>query len=136
MQLRPSLKILYILLAASWVVNGAWMLFAPAHWFATIPGASDTGPFNHHLVRDFGVCFLLIGAAALIALARGTFRYTYHAWILAFFALHGAVHVWELMAGYSHSHLWWRAFPWVFGETILLALLSLPGAWRPQAARG
>ncbi len=135
MRLKPSLKILYTLLAATWVVNGAWMLFAPGHWFVTIPGASDTGPLNHHLVRDFGVCFLLIGAAALVALARGTFRYTYHAWILAFFGLHGGVHVWELLAGHTPSDIWWRAFPWVFGETILLLLLSLPDAWSQQESR-
>ncbi len=130
MRLRPRLRALYLILAISWVVNGAWMLFAPAHWFATIPGASDTGPLNLHLVRDFGVCFVLIGAAAGVALARGIFRYAYHAWILAFFALHGAVHVWELAAGHTHPLIWWWAFPWVFGETILLLLLSLPGAWQ------
>ncbi len=135
MQLRPSLRIVYALLAASWVLNGTWMLFAPAHWFLAIPGASDTGPFNPHLVRDFGVCFLLVGAVALVALGRGVLRYAYHAWILAFFALHGAVHVWELLAGHTHAHIWWRAFPWVFGETILLLLLSFPAAWQKLEVR-
>jgi len=134
MTLRPVLRILYLSLALTWVVNGAWMLFWPEHWFTTIPGASDTGPLNDHLVRDFGACFLLVGVFATLTLARGQFRFVHHVWILAFFGLHGAVHVWDLLAGHTAPDIWWRAFPWVFGETILLALLSLPAAWQRQGA--
>ena len=32
------------------LVNGAWMLAAPAHWYATLPAAvPDFGPLNEHL---------------------------------------------------------------------------------------
>ena len=47
-------SILGILLGA----NGLWMLTGPFHWYAHIPGVTETGPANAHLTRDVGWPFL------------------------------------------------------------------------------
>ena len=39
------------LLAVFNVSNGLVMLFASSIWWAHVPGASDTGPFNSHFPR-------------------------------------------------------------------------------------
>lgn len=117
-------------LAASWVFNGAWMLFAPAHWFYNIPGASDTGPLNEHLIRDYGYTFVLMGGIALVALARGTFTRGLHAAMLAFYAIHASIHLWDLLAGRVSLHHAVRDLPLVFAPVIVLAALALPFAWQ------
>ena len=113
----------------NWLVNGAWMLFAPGHWFATLPGTADTGPFNVHLVRDFGTAFFLMGAFALVLLVRNKFSFTFHLWITAFFSLHGAIHFWELIAGHRSWEHAVRDIPLVFVPIAFLILLALPFAW-------
>lgn len=130
--LKPPFRTVYAILALSWLGNGAWMFFAPAHWFATIPGANDTGPLNEHFVRDFGSVFLLLGVAALVALARGSFSYAHHWGNTALFGLHAGVHVWELSAGRTHWHGAVRDFPLVFLPVLILLALALPGAWEPK----
>ncbi|MGH8612036.1 MAG: hypothetical protein ACREYF_08340, partial [Gammaproteobacteria bacterium] len=82
---------IYAVLGAGSVANGLWMLAAPGQWFASVPGATDTGPFNPHLVRDYGVCYLIVGAAILVALVRG-FPYGLHIAVTAFFAGHAMLH--------------------------------------------
>lgn len=74
-------------LAAPVVLVGGWALLAPHGWFTTFPGAgrhwvSALGPYDEHLVRDFGGTYLgfglLLGVAAillsrqLVAAALGT----------------------------------------------------------------
>ncbi len=104
------------------------MLAAPAHWFATIPGAGDTGPFNPHLVRDYGICYLIVGAAILVGLARG-FSYALHAVAAAFFTGHALLHAWDIVAGRLPAHHWTMDFPGVFLPALLLLVMSLPFAW-------
>ena len=129
---KPWLKWVDGLLAASWLFNGAWMLFAPSHWFYNIPGASDTGPLNEHFVRDYGYTFLLMGGIVLLALARGTFTRGLHAVLLAFYAIHAGIHIWDLLAGRVPLHHAMRDFPLVFAPVIVLAVLALPFAWRRE----
>jgi hypothetical protein len=38
-------------LALLTVLNGSMMLFAGPSWYASVPGASETGPYNPHFVR-------------------------------------------------------------------------------------
>jgi hypothetical protein len=33
------------------------MLFAGPFWYASVPGASETGPYNPHFVQDIGAAF-------------------------------------------------------------------------------
>lgn len=128
---RPWTRFVYAVLGAGSVVNGLWMLAAPAHWFATIPGATDTGPLNQHLVRDYGICYLVVGTAIAAGLARG-FTYGLHLAVTAFFAGHALLHVWDMIAGrLGHEH-WAADFPGVFLPALLLMVMSLPFAWEQK----
>ena len=50
-------------LGALSILNGAIMLFAGPFWYASVPGASETGPYNPHFVQDIGAAFLIAGVA-------------------------------------------------------------------------
>ncbi len=79
-------------------LNGCFMLWAPAEWYAALPGVADTGPLNSHFVRDIGAAYLVSGGALLAfaldrrarpaALAGGVFL-----------ALHALVHLADAVAG-------------------------------------
>ena len=62
------IKILLWILAATSLLNGIAMFFAPATWFfKMVPGVPETGPFNAHLVADSGTFFIAVGVGLLIA---------------------------------------------------------------------
>jgi hypothetical protein len=97
-------RLLSSLLALGLGLNGAWMLAVPASWYAAIPGARETGPFNPHFIRDIGSAFL-VAAVAFAALAVARSR----AWPAAlsgagFLGLHALVHLWDLAAGREDAH--------------------------------
>ena len=43
------------ILAIPTLLNGLAMLVAGPFWYANVPGATETGPFNPHFVQDIGV---------------------------------------------------------------------------------
>lgn len=133
MHLKLWAAALYALIGVGAAVNGFWMLMAPEHWFARIPGVTDTGPLNQHLVRDFGACYLLVGALVLGALARGQLTRTTHLCIIVFFSLHAAIHLWEVLTGRMGSGHWVVDFPGVFLPVLILIVVSLPIAWKRGA---
>jgi hypothetical protein len=123
---RLLASILGILLGA----NGLWMVAAPFHWYAHIPGVTETGPANAHLIRDVG-CAFLVTALALLWFAVSPMR----AWpaVLAggaFLFLHATVHVWDTIAGREHAHRLLADIP----TAILPALVTLWLGWPPRRA--
>jgi hypothetical protein len=121
-------SILGILLGA----NAVWMLAAPLHWYAQIPGVADSGPANIHFIRDIGCAFLVV-ALALFWFAAVPKR----AWpaVLAggaFLFLHSCIHVWDTLAGREHGHRLLAEIPTI----ILPALLTLWLGWPSNSAAG
>ena len=121
-------SILGILLGA----NGLWMLTGPFYWYAHIPGVTETGPANAHLIRDVG-CAFLVTALALLWFAVSPMR----AWpaVLAggaFLFSHASVHVWDTIAGREHPHRLLTEIPTV----ILPAFLTLWLCWPSISASG
>src|SRR5258708_39215422 len=54
--------------AAMDIVNGIEMFFFPSAWFfRLVPGVTETGPFNTHLVMDGGTFFLAVGIGLVAA---------------------------------------------------------------------
>jgi hypothetical protein len=89
------------ILAIATALNGAVMLSAGPFWYANVPGATETGPFNPHFVQDIGAAFLVAG----LALAARAYRVAYWPAAVAgagFMAAHGLIHLASVIAGHDH----------------------------------
>jgi hypothetical protein len=88
------------ILAVFNITNGLTMLFASSSWWASVPGASETGPFNLHFVQDVGAAFLTAG----LALAARAWRAVYWPAALAgsgFLAAHAVIHLIKIATGHD-----------------------------------
>src|SRR3569832_1095055 len=63
-------RMLLLLLGIIHIVNGLFMLIAPAEWYATVPGVTLTGPFNPHFILDIGMAFVASGAGLMLGARR------------------------------------------------------------------
>src|SRR4051794_17729765 len=104
-------------LGAIWVGNGAFMLAAPAAWFAALPGAADHGPFSPHFVQDVGAAFLAAGLG-LVARAWRPALWPAAAAGAAFLGIHAVLHLLEPN---------WIEFGSVVVPAALSAWAALPG---------
>jgi hypothetical protein len=69
---RREIRAGLVALAAPMVLVGGWALVAPHGWFDTFPGGgrhwvSALGPYDEHLVRDFGATYLALGLLLVVA---------------------------------------------------------------------
>lgn len=86
------------ILAALDLVNGLEMFFFPGAWFfRLVPGVTETGPFNMHLVMDGGTFFLAVGVG-LVAAALNPRR---NAIAVVVAAVAGVMH--SILHLYSHA---------------------------------
>jgi hypothetical protein len=88
------------ILAIPTVLNGLAMLVAGPFWYANVPGASGTGPFNPHFVQDIGMAFLVAG----LALAARAWRPRYWPAAVAgagFLAAHALIHLVAIIGGHQ-----------------------------------
>ena len=89
------------ILAVPTVLNGLMMLFAGPSWYAGVPGASETGPYNPHFVQDIGAAFLVAG----LALAARAWRPRYWPAAVAgsgFLVAHALIHLAAMVSGHDH----------------------------------
>jgi hypothetical protein len=96
--MRRSIAAIFALLS---ILNGLMMLFAGPSWYANVPGASETGPYNPHFVQDIGAAFLVAG----LALAARAWRPVYWPAAVAgagFLAAHALIHLVMIAAGHDH----------------------------------
>jgi hypothetical protein len=56
------------------LANGLMMIIAPMTWYELTPGASETGPFNVHFVRDIGIAFVAAGAGLWLAVGDAAWK--------------------------------------------------------------
>ena len=88
-------------LAVLTVLNGSIMLLAAATWYESVPGVSETGPYNPHFVQDLGAAFLVAG----LALAARAWRPRYWPAAVAgagFLAAHALLHLAMIASGHDH----------------------------------
>jgi hypothetical protein len=84
------------------VLNGLAMLFAGSLWWVSVPGVSETGPFNPHFVQDVGAAFAVAG----LALGARAWRGRYWPAAVAgtgFLAAHALIHL-AMIAGGHDRH--------------------------------
>jgi hypothetical protein len=89
------------ILAIPTVLNGLAMLVDGPLWYESVPGASETGPFNPHFVQDIGLAFLVAG----LALATRAWRPRYWPAAVAgtaFLAAHALLHLVMILRGHDH----------------------------------
>src|ERR1051325_10805201 len=103
---RWMLRGFYIVASALSLGNAGWMLLGPGSWFMRLPAAlPDTGPYNGHLVRDFGVAFAVMGLALAWAARNPARARGVHLAVTAFLVGHALVHVADLLDGrLPHRH--------------------------------
>jgi len=84
-------KSILLLLAVYFAGLAAYLILLPLTFYQTIPGVSDTGPFNDHFSRDVGFAFLVSAAGLYLGAVRGD--KTLAVLGAAFPVLHGVFHV-------------------------------------------
>lgn len=123
---------LLLLIAASWLLTGLYILADPQGFYAAVPGLALMGPFSVHFIRDVGLAFVASGLATLWGTARG----------LPGMAAAGIA--WPLLHAGFHLQIWaHRGFPFdqifafdlvaVIAPPLLAALLLWRGAARHGA---
>ena len=115
------------------LANGLVMLIAPEPWFLRI--AADTGPLNFHLVRDVGAAYATSGIAAIWAARAPHFRAPLAVAAALFQGLHGAIHVFEVLAGTQPASHLVEDFPAVYLPTLILIGIAVHAYRRPTASR-
>ncbi|HEY1753167.1 MAG TPA: hypothetical protein VGG29_18060 [Caulobacteraceae bacterium] len=122
----PARRILAALLAAAMGLNGLVMLAAGRWWYAAVPGVTQSGPFNHHFVKDIGAAYAVVGVAFAWLAARPSPAARGAAIAAAaFLGLHGAIHLVEEAGDPRGLADFARDFPGVFAPALLGAWLVL-----------
>jgi len=112
------------------LANAAWMLAAPADWYARLPAAvPDTGPFNAHFVRDVGGAFALMGFALLAGAVWPAWPVPALTFTTLFYVLHALVHVTDTLAGRLPASHWAIDLPGVYLPAAVLVGVTV-AAWR------
>jgi hypothetical protein len=102
------------------LANGAFMLWDPYGWYQAVPTVKFTGPPNQHFIRDIGLSYLasaaLLGFAAINPRMRWLAAFAGSLWL----ALHGGLHVYEVLTGICAPNIFWRDAPGVLGPPLLV----------------
>ncbi|HEY2664659.1 MAG TPA: hypothetical protein VGI47_09990 [Candidatus Binataceae bacterium] len=114
------------ILGALALVNGLEMLLSPVYWYNLVPGVSETGPLNTHLVADAGTFNIPIGLGLMLA-ARDPYR---NVLVIAIAAgaglLHSLLHLYSHVAGWLPlDHLGTEILGIYIPAAILLALIPI-----------
>lgn len=105
-------------------VNGVIMLVFGAEWYRSVPGVSETGPYNGHFVADVGAAFLAAGAGMALRAWR---RALWPAGLAgaAFIGLHGLIHLAAVICG-ADPHAAFDAVVVIFPAALAM-WAALPG---------
>ncbi len=115
------------ILAALDIVNGIEMFFFPSAWFfRLVPGVSETGPYNMHLVVDGGTFFLAVGVG-LAAAALNSYRNAIAVVVAAIAGvMHSALHLYSHAAGLlSSEHLVTEVLGIYIPTLLLIAIAAI-----------
>lgn len=99
--------------------NGLFMLWAPLGWYDAVGTVKATGPANSHFIRDIGLAYLL--CAVLLGYALGNLPMRWGAALAGstWLALHGGLHIYEVLRGICAPGIFWREAPGTLGPPLL-----------------
>ncbi|MGF7147520.1 hypothetical protein FHS96_001129 [Sphingomonas zeicaulis] len=132
--LRQTCLLLAGLLGTLSVVNGIFMLIAPADWYFAVPGVTTTGPFNQHFIRDIGIIFMFLGAAFLAGIVRPAARVVLWGGATLWLCAHALFHFWEVAVGICGASALARDFPAVTLPALIGILLTCWAVGERRAA--
>jgi hypothetical protein len=117
------------------LITGLQMLFAPAYWYAHVPGVPETGPLNAHLVADGGTFNIPIGLGLLWAARNAQRQVLLIAVAACAGLLHSLLHVWSHAEGLlSAEHLTTEVLGIYIPAAALIAIAAVLWRQAPQAA--
>ena len=127
--------LVYLVMGGGLILNACWMFIDPGHWYAELPAAvPDTGPLNHHFVRDIGCAFLTAGVALVWAALDASHRLPLVGTATLFLTGHAVLHVYDTSTGaLPHAH-WWLDFPGVYLPALVCVWGTIGLARAPVAA--
>lgn len=122
----PALGIVFVILGVLSIANGSWMVLHAPTWFDSVPGVTDTGPYNGHLVRDVGLAYMVSG----IGFVWCAFNLR-RCWLLivaqAMWATgHAALHVADMITERMPPSHWIIDAPGVLLPGLALGVLAVP----------
>ena len=118
------------------VVNGLAMLIAPEVWYELTPGASDTGPFNVHFVRDIGIAYLAVGIGLWLGVTNHRLQALSGALVaMVFVGGHAVFHFIEMFAHHVDSTSAVRDLILIVLPTAIAAVWMVAAIRRIRASR-
>ena len=122
--LDRALIILLWLFCIISLITALRMMAMPLSWYESIPGVSETGPFNGHFILDIGIAFLTGSMALGGALALPTARRPPLVIALVWFGGHALLHLSEILTGgHSRTGLWLEVTAIILPAVLMLLLL-------------
>lgn len=119
-------QLLLLVAAVTTIANGAFMLVKPLDWYVFVPTVVTTGPPNQHFIRDIGLAYLGSGAILLYAVVAPARRWRAALVGGLWLALHGLLHIYEVMAGICGAATFWADAPAVIGQpALVIAALAI-----------
>lgn len=118
------------------IVTGIEMFFFPGAWFfRLVPGVTETGPFNGHLVMDGGTFFLAVGIG-LVAAALNPRRNAIAVVVAAVAGImHSILHLYSHAAGLlSAQHMVIEVLG-IYVPALVLVVISINLYRRPDETR-
>jgi hypothetical protein len=116
-------RTMLLILGAFHILNGFWMLAAPAIWYAAIPGVAETGSFNPHFITDIALAFVASGTGLILGATTRAWAGPAAVAGAAWPALHGLFHIWIwLSMGFP------RALPVALSEALGVVAVGALGA--------
>lgn len=122
------LKIFYLASGFLTFTNGIWMILFPFSWYTDFPGgASHTGAFNAHFIRDIGVTYLVAAFGFIWCEVNLKESRPVHLGLTAFFGGHALLHLADILAERLPFSHWLIDSPLVFAPAVVLGILAMPG---------
>jgi hypothetical protein len=81
------------------LLGGLYMLIAPHEWYASVPGVTATGPFNHHFITDIGFAFAASGVGMMMGFRTGRVAAAFALAGATWPTLHALFHLWGWISG-------------------------------------
>ena len=104
------------------LANGVFMLSDPFRRYQFVGTVKATGPANAHFIRDIGIAYAVSGLVLAYAAVHPGLRWGSALLGVLWLALHGVLHIYEVITGICSPDIFWRDAPGVLGPPLLVLI--------------